>query len=87
MLLGSKFDEIDENIPQIQSLLRTYNRCLRFTNSRSSSASSTKIQNNVGSNWNAVAMTISYEDMIRAEKEALGLLGWELMQPTVIQFV
>ena len=30
LLLGSKFDEIDENIPQIQSLLRTYNRCLRF---------------------------------------------------------
>jgi hypothetical protein len=32
-------------------------------------------------------MTISYEDMIRAEKDALLLLGCELMQPTVIQFV
>jgi hypothetical protein len=76
MLLGSKFDEIDENIPQIQSLLRTYNRCLRFTTQRS--VGNSRPQS--GSyNWNATAMTISYEDMIRAEKEALQLLKWELL--------
>ena len=32
-------------------------------------------------------MTISYEDMIRAEKEALQILQWELLQPTPRAFV
>ena len=32
-------------------------------------------------------MTISYEDMIRAEKEALQILQWELLQSTPRAFV
>jgi hypothetical protein len=32
-------------------------------------------------------MTITYEDMIRAEKEALQILRWELLQPIPRAFV
>lgn len=36
-----------------------------------------------GTNWNATAMTLTFEDMVRAEKSALMLLGWKMLKPTV----
>lgn len=54
-------------------MLRTYNRALRYQTSASRSSSSGAKS---AGNWNATAMTISYEDMIKAEKEALLLLNW-----------
>jgi hypothetical protein len=38
-------------------------------------------------NWNATAMTLTYEDMVRAEKQALILLQWQLLKPTVYSFL
>jgi hypothetical protein len=32
-------------------------------------------------------MTITYEDMVRAEKQALILLQWRLLKPTVYSFL
>jgi len=32
-------------------------------------------------------MTITYEDMVRAEKQALILLHWRLLKPTVYSFL
>jgi hypothetical protein len=75
--LGSKFDEIDSNIPQISSLLRTYNRCLRLQSSTG------KTYAYKAANWNATAMTLTFDDMVRAEKSALTLLGWKMLKPTI----
>jgi hypothetical protein len=36
-----------------------------------------------GTNWNATAMTLTFDDMVRAEKSALMLLGWKMLKPTV----
>ena len=82
LLLASKYDEIDENIPDIKSLLRTYNRVLRLQSSSTPTHSSTRRSNN----WNATAMTITYDDMLRAEKETLvTTLEWDLMVVTPLQ--
>lgn len=81
VLLASKFDEIDLNIPSINNLLRTYNRSLRFTSfSRSASALGGRPASS--SNLSSLAMTLTYEDMVRAEKESLQIMGWELLITT-----
>lgn len=81
LLLGSKFDEIDSNIPQIQTLLKTYNRSLRLQSSTG------KTYAYKSANWNATAMTLTYDDMVRAEKAALIILGWKMLKPTVFSML
>lgn len=94
-ILASKYDEIDSNIPQITTLLRIYNRCLRFSrqnstlsNRPSSAFADRGTPTNGGPlSWSQVGMTLSFDDMVRAEKEVCCLLGWNLMSVTPYQIL
>ncbi|TNV85907.1 hypothetical protein FGO68_gene7491 [Halteria grandinella] len=88
LLLGSKYDEIDSNIPQITSLLRVLNRSIRLSNIQRnySRPASTSGLGNIAS-WSAAASTLTYDDMINAERQGVQLLGWNLMKVTSHQII
>lgn len=80
VLLASKFDELDSNIPQISTLLRLYSRSIRFSNtSRSCYSQRASSSERGGINWTQVAHTLTYEDMVQAEKAACSILDWRLL--------